>query len=137
MCPCTDASLAELRVLLSGAAGQVTTVVAFGVPTDRRDQWADSRAWRTARGLAGAEPFIDDDQLEAHRFGARTSGQVLLYGREGDLLFSGGITLARGHEGENEGLTRLTAALESGLASKSSPVFGCPLETERARGQAQ
>ncbi len=35
--------------------------------------------------------------------GSSTSGQVLLYDPSGRLAFSGGITAARGHVGDNAG----------------------------------
>jgi hypothetical protein len=57
-----------------------------------------------------------------------TSGQAFLYDAWGHLLFSGGITAARGHIGDNMG-RRSVASLVSGKPSAltSTPVFGCPL----------
>ena len=52
----------------------------------------------------------DDDGAEARRFGAETSGQTLLYDARGALAFSGGITGARGHAGDNAGRASLRRA---------------------------
>jgi hypothetical protein len=57
-----------------------------------------------------------------------TSGQTVLYDNEGALLFSGGITGARGHAGDNAGRTSLVELLNRGAAGRSrTSVFGCPL----------
>ena len=69
----------------------------------------------------------DADGVEAARFGAKTSGQALLYAADGRLLFHGGLTPSRGHEGDNEGLRRVTAILDGKAARDESPVFGCSL----------
>jgi len=70
----------------------------------------------------------DDDGVEAARFGAATSGQVILYDRDGRLLFSGGITASRGHAGDNDGRDAIVSLLGGGRGTRhSSPVFGCSL----------
>jgi hypothetical protein len=48
----------------------------------------------------------------------------------GVLRYSGGITGARGHAGDNAGLRALTTALERPSPGVAGPVFGCPLEAE-------
>ena len=61
-----------------------------------------------------------------------TSGQVLLYQPSGRLAFSGGITPARGHSGDNPGsdavlsLVRREARQADGVPV-TCRVFGCPL----------
>ncbi len=69
---------------------------------------------------------------EARRFGVATSGHVLLYDPGGRLLFSGGITSARGHRGDNRGRDAvLDRMLGRAAGTAESPVFGCPLATPR------
>ena len=71
---------------------------------------------------------VDNDGIEARRFGSSASGQVLLYNPQGKLLFSGGITASRGHSGDNDGRTAIVALLTQGQAAKDeTPVFGCQL----------
>ncbi len=53
----------------------------------------------------------DADGREARHFGAATSGQTLLYDERGTLVFSGGITGARAHAGDNVGRQSLVALL--------------------------
>ncbi len=45
----------------------------------------------------------DVDGVWLKTFNVKTSGHVLLYHPNGNLLFSGGITASRGHEGDNSG----------------------------------
>jgi hypothetical protein len=71
---------------------------------------------------------IDEAGREAARFGATTSGHVLLYDRGGRLRFSGGITASRGHVGDNAGRAALLGLLIHGETERErTPVFGCPL----------
>jgi hypothetical protein len=73
----------------------------------------------------------DERGAQAHVFGALVSGQTMLYRATGSLWFSGGITAARGHEGDNPGRTALTSML-SGERTDTirTPVFGCYLHAE-------
>jgi hypothetical protein len=74
----------------------------------------------------------DRNGVEARRFGAGTSGHVVIYGGDGRLLFSGGITGARGHVGDNVGLERAIASLRADSPTCArSPVFGCLLGEPR------
>jgi hypothetical protein len=70
----------------------------------------------------------DPGGCEAARFGAQTSGDVLLYGADARLLFRGGITPGRGHVGDNPGWDAIIRLISGGSTSLSeAPVFGCPL----------
>ncbi|HLB76837.1 MAG TPA: hypothetical protein VJO72_07370, partial [Candidatus Dormibacteraeota bacterium] len=49
----------------------------------------------------------------------------------GRLLFQGGITATRGHEGDSFGQERIASLLTTGAADRAdAPVFGCALEQE-------
>jgi hypothetical protein len=66
--------------------------------------------------------------VEARRFHAATSGETFLFDASGKLLFQGGVTASRGHEGENIGRSTLTALVLTGQAERDrSVVFGCAL----------
>jgi len=72
---------------------------------------------------------FDGGGAEAKRFGAETSGAVVLYDRAGRLVFHGGITAARGHEGDSFGQQRIAALLTGARADRTdAPVFGCALD---------
>jgi hypothetical protein len=130
-CSCTDATMAELAQLSTrrkaGAAAPAITVLFF---RPRNSGWAPNSLWNEAQNLEGAHVAWDDDGREAKRFGARTSGYTLLYSAEGNLLFGGGVTASRGHQGDNYGLDELAASLNSGQPTHAtSRVFGCALGT--------
>jgi hypothetical protein len=131
-CPCTRASLTELTVLMSRFHGRLDATVLFLRPAETGDDWQDTELWRRARAIPGVTALVDEQGAEAARFGGRVSGQVLLYDGGGRLAFHGGLTGARGHEGDNEGLRRVTALLEGRSARAESPVFGCSLHDPEA-----
>ncbi len=73
--------------------------------------------------------FITSDREEAHRFGAKTSGDVVVYDIVGKRRFSGGITGSRGHVGPNVGHEMVEMLVHGRTtASYELPVFGCALE---------
>lgn len=136
-CPCTRASLAELRGLLPKFKDRVTCDVVFLRPEGVEDSWTHSDTWAAAVSIPGTQTLEDTGGREAALFGATTSGHVVLYAAGGRLLFSGGITPGRGHTGDNPQRDRLVALLESATSSASfSPkavaaigaVYGCALQ---------
>ncbi len=120
-CGCSRATLAELQRLLPRVQHEFRTLIVF------------SGVGETLRPLAGemrdARLHDDPEAIEARRFGATTSGHLFVYGPRGRLLFHGGITAARGHEGPNAGVEHVVAALAGDAARglTSTQVFGCPL----------
>lgn len=126
-CPCTKASLAELNLVLNKQGDQVATSIVFAEPVDDRS-WRVGSAWDQARALPRVEVVDDLAEIEATRFGAKVSGYVLLYSPAGKLLYQGGITGSRGHQGANLGRTRLETIIRGETADRSSaPTFGCEL----------
>lgn len=127
-CPCTRATMGELEVLLARRTGKVDACVVFVRPPGSPEGWERTDLWERAAGIPGVAVRADVDGVEAARFGARTSGQVLVYDAEGELRFAGGITGSRGHSGDNAGRTAAEAAVVGPReAPTSSLVFGCSL----------
>jgi hypothetical protein len=129
-CPCSRASVAELERILALAPTPVCVHVLAYEPASAApdDQWRDTDLVRRVRRIPGVFIWADVDATEARRFGARTSGDVLLYGPDGTLLFHGGLTSARGHEGESAAHEALGPLLRGEKCERSeTPVFGCPL----------
>jgi hypothetical protein len=115
-CPCTRASLSELARLLARFPDRLTAYVLSKGPL-------------TGPPIVGVLMLPDEDGVEAARLRVRTSGQTLLYDGRGRLVFSGGLTTARGHEGDSPGSAAIAAFLKRGEAGRpTSPVFGCSLE---------
>jgi glyoxylase-like metal-dependent hydrolase (beta-lactamase superfamily II) len=133
-CPCTRASLAELERIIARCRGAVTAHVLFLKPGRSPQDWEKTGLWRTAAAIPDVRPVADVDGAEAVHFGARTSGHVLLYDPSGRLLFSGGITGSRGHQGDNPGRVAVIALIAGGRADPArTVVFGCPLFEPRPR----
>lgn len=131
-CVCTDASLHELARLLRAHRNRVNAHVLFTQLAARDASWSSTDSIRAARRIAGLHVQLDALGREAALFGSATSGQVLLYDRGSALRFQGGITRARGHRGDSEGLLRLTHLLQGlPVVRADSPVFGCELTEPR------
>jgi hypothetical protein len=133
-CACSNATLHELAVIMTRLRGRTSAFVLFYAPGSKDPSWAHNDVWSQARAIPGVEVQDDREGIEARRFGAATSGQTLVYGAGGELLFNGGITAARGHAGDNVGLDAVVSVLESGAASRrTTPVFGCSLLDEESQ----
>ena len=127
-CPCSRASLDELSLLLAKVPGRVKAHVVFVRPLGVPEKWEIAELWARAANIPGVKLSVDNDGVEARRFGSSTSGQVMLYNPAGQLLFSGGITISRGQVGENDGRSAIVALLTQGQATTDeTPVFGCEL----------
>jgi hypothetical protein len=131
-CPCSRASLDELAYIVDQSHDRVSVhAVLLGTPF--LDRWGRSEIERDLASLRDVHVSPDRGGVEARRFGVATSGHALLYDSGGQLLFSGGITAARGHAGDNYGRAAvLDLILNKGGGRAGSPVFGCPLTTPRS-----
>lgn len=128
-CPCTRATLAELARLLARPGGELTVEVVFVLPADAPSDWADAPLARQAAAIPGVTVRRDAGGREAAGAGARTSGHAVLYDPGGRVRFAGGLTRARGHEGDAPGPAAVRAALAGrDVTPADCPVFGCPLE---------
>ena len=127
-CPCTRASIGELAILMNRLKGRVRATVLFVKPAAGAADWEASGLMASAARIPGVSVLVDEGGREAARLGARTSGQVLLYGRSGELEFAGGITPGRAHMGDNVGIDRIVSLVTRGEADRRlSSVFGCAL----------
>ncbi|MBX9788911.1 MAG: hypothetical protein K2Y37_08335 [Pirellulales bacterium] len=128
-CPCTRASLAELSKVVARQPEVAVRIVFYRPTAPDSESWEQTDQVRAAAGIPGALVHWDIDGVEAQRFGAQTSGQALLFGPGGNLLFHGGLTPARGHVGDNLGSQSLTALLDGATSVPDcAPVFGCGLQ---------
>ncbi|PYQ17427.1 MAG: hypothetical protein DMF80_00745 [Acidobacteria bacterium] len=102
--------------------------VLFLRPHDVSPDWDGTDLWASAAAIPGTTVLRDDEGVEAERFHALTSGLTLVYDPRGRLLFQGGLTSSRGHEGDSFGRRRIISLLTTGTADRTdSPVFGCAL----------
>jgi hypothetical protein len=137
-CPCTRASLKELGRVMERCQGAVVAHILFYQPGSGRDPWRSTELQRLATAIPGVRVYDDPGGAEAGRFGAETSGTVLLYDRSGRRCYAGGITSARGQSGDNPGLDAVIAQLSGQeTAPAAFPVFGCPIRSAPKIGSAQ
>jgi hypothetical protein len=135
-CPCTRASLDELISVMTRTRGLASVYVVFSTPADASETWTHSASWNYAASIPDVRIVLDKDAREARRFGVLASGHVLLYGSGGELLFTGGITPARGRVGDNAGRDAITTLLAGQRAPRSrTSIFGCLLPTTAYAGQ--
>ena len=127
-CPCSRATVGELAVLMARTGGAKTAHVLFHRPEGVAADWHQTALWSDASAIPGVTVAIDAGGTESRRFGIATSGHTLLYDGDGRLQFSGGITAARGHSGDNAGRSALTALLQHRPPDRQvTSVFGCSL----------
>jgi CBS domain-containing protein len=131
LCTCSHASVSELARLMAGVPAPPTVYAVFidfsGRP-ESESRVTRTPLWERAAAIPGVVPVVDRNGAIAKSFSAETSGDVIAYSATGRLLFQGGLTPARGHEGDSFGRQRLLAVLRGDDPdAETSPVFGCPL----------
>lgn len=120
---------------MAESQGKLSAYVLFMKPSGSGAYWDQTDLYRTATQIPGVTVVSDADGIEAHRFGAETSGHTLLFGADGRLLFSGGITASRGHVGGNAGESAVLAAInDASLKPARTMVFGCSLIRQPTKG---
>lgn len=127
-CACTRATLSELAGLMARYGDRLDAWVLFAAPEGTAEEFSRTDLWSSAARIPGVHVLRDERATEAERFGVATSGTVALYDARGKLLFHGGITPARGHEGDSFGRERIVSLLTTGKSDRAdAPVFGCAL----------
>jgi len=127
-CPCTRASMTELARLSDELNGRAKIHVVLVRPDGVEPGFEDGAVATRAAQIPGVDVVVDDGGKEADRFGAIVSGSTVVYGRDGKLLFRGGLTIARGHEGRGPAHDRILSLLSNKPADRAdAPTFGCDL----------
>jgi hypothetical protein len=125
-CTCSSASLSELSRLLSKEEKLKAQVVFM--KTKKLDSlFVENDLVKKAQLLPRTKLYFDQDGVEAKKFGALTSGHTFLFHHEKGLLFNGGLTAARGHEGKSQGQESIEQILQNKPYRKVASVFGCDI----------
>lgn len=134
-CPCSRATMAELSRLMARHSGKLSAYVLMTKPSCAPADWELGAIMDAAKRIPSVRVMTDQDGEWSQRFGASTSGQTFAFDSDGRLLFSGGITASRGHEGDNAGSDAIGAILAAGKNDRpatpppsTTPVFGCALK---------
>lgn len=131
-CPCSEASLAEVRHLLDRPVAPCDVLLLQYEPERDAEGWAPARPHRL---LDGAEMRVVPDRggRIAATLGALTSGHVVFVDAGGVVRYAGGLTPSRGHRGRTVGHDAILAALAGREpVSAQAPVYGCALAPECA-----
>jgi hypothetical protein len=127
-CPCTRATLEQLDRIAARVGDLVKIQVHVYSAPSAGDAWTHSAIWERAARIPGVEVRADVEGHKARSLGVSTSGEALLFGPDGWLVYHGGITSARGHVGDNVGTGTIVAAVRGQpVTTTSAPVFGCSL----------
>jgi len=127
-CPCSGSTIEELDRIVTKCGAKLSVEVFFVMPENQAAEWKEASLLRRAEAIRGAEVHIDIDGKSAKAFGAATSGETVLYDANGKLVFQGGITPSRAHEGDNPGRDTIQQYLMTGVAPRRQlPVYGCEL----------
>lgn len=126
-CSCSRASVQELQAVIEKSPSVQPYVLVYR-PGDFEKGWEQGAVLDAASRLRRAKVIIDENGREAKRFGGFTSGQTLLYDRQGRLRYAGGITSLRGHSGVNRGRMDVIKIASSGIGTGEHPVFGCAID---------
>jgi hypothetical protein len=128
-CSCSKASVSELSRLMSKASDLTVQVVVM--KSAKLEKLFDKNPLIEAvKKIPRTKIIYDQDGIEANLFHAETSGLTNLYNKKAELVFTGGLTMARGHEGGSEGKDAILSYLQGQQAKKSSLVFGCNIFNE-------
>lgn len=126
-CPCTRASADSLSWIMEKAGGNVAAHVVLFKSPEFKTGWIDTNLYDTFKKIPGVTVHEDVGGKEIRTFRADISGETVLYGVDGKLLYGGGITAARGHAGDNEGRNAVVSLVKGNRANSHFPVFGCSL----------
>ncbi|MEK2689138.1 hypothetical protein AAAA73_08620 [Bdellovibrio sp. GT3] len=127
-CTCTQATLNELSRLKEKVGTQMAVKVFISY--DPQDSFDGQQIEKQARAIANIDVKTDLNRSVARSMGALTSGQTVLYAPEGNLLFQGGITISRGHEGSSPGALQIERIVTGPFIKTQfarTPTFGCHL----------
>ena len=127
-CPCTLATARCLERLSAKFLERPPIHANAYCPENESEAWIESKLTQTLKTIQGVQVCVDRNGDHCRRIGAIVSGHILVYDVKGKLIFSGGITPNRGHEGDCRAAMSFLQCV-NGVANKRShwPVFGCPI----------
>ena len=128
-CPCSQATLEKLQELKEKVQDKLDVQVVMYYPKEKGPAFIEDSLAKGTRKL-GYAVIPDEEGTEAKRFGAQTSGHAFMFSSDKKLLFSGGLTSARGHAGPSAASENILAILSASDPSlRSAETFGCCIDT--------
>jgi len=130
-CPCSRATMYELKELISRCKEKINANVVFFKSDKFNDAWVKTDLWKEANSIPTLMVYIDKEEKEIKLFHVKTSGHTLLYDKDDNLFFSGGITISRGHIGSNSGLKSIISFVKNNNDAEmkiiKGPIYGCAI----------
>ena len=127
-CACSLATLNELARIQAACKDRLAIQVVIYFPDGAAADWLQSPNVKLAQQIPDAQWTLDPNGVSARAFGVKTSGHSILLSPSGDLVFSGGITPSRAHEGDNLGRQAIERYVCLGEKTVDhSNVYGCPI----------
>ena len=131
-CPCTRATVNNLDLIQQTIKRSVRLFAFAYHPKSKDSSWINTPVTRQLAKI-GFETTPDPGATVCQRFGVFTSGHVLAYNKSGKLVFNGGVTTSRGHEGTGVPMSELISSINQPTKQTAVwPVFGCPIVKSEA-----
>ena len=128
-CPCTVAAIRNLQRMQTRISKPHIVCALAYLPKGNSKDWISSTNSNEIQNLSNVQTIVDCNGQISSELGIKTSGHVLIYSPDGELLFSGGITPGRGHEGDCPASESVISAINDRSSERIRwPVFGCPFE---------
>ncbi|MCC9601701.1 hypothetical protein LOC67_14170 [Stieleria sp. JC731] len=127
-CPCTVAAARNLQ-RISPLLDPHPDILAFAYqPDNAPSNWLKKRSTETLNRITSTKVIIDTNGKIAGSLGVKTSGHCIVYSKARGVIFSGGLTPLRGHEGTGPSLTQFTHCInDQDEPFTEWPVFGCSI----------
>jgi hypothetical protein len=131
-CPCTSASITELKNIINDIKPVTVNLIGIALADSTDSSWKESTNYREFSKIKGSRIIDDYGGSISVRLGAETSGVLGHYNSNGQLLFWGGVTASRGHEGRAKAYEIITSYFKNRSADEyidfsTGEVFGCGL----------
>ncbi|QEG20794.1 hypothetical protein [Mariniblastus fucicola] len=127
-CPCTFATVRCLERLRTEFRCKPNLIAYAYRPESAPDSWIESSSTAILRKFEGTVIDPDAEASVSRQFGARVSGHVFVYDGNDKLVFSGGITPGRGHEGYCEASLQFVRSVNGATTESTQwPIFGCEI----------
>lgn len=126
-CPCTRATIREIDRAMTTLRDALHVQVVVYLPDGKPEAWADGDIVSALNRIPNTTIVFDRGGQITRDFGAAASGHVALISPGNTVVFSGGVTASRGHEGASVGTRAIRSWVRSGDGAASAPVFGCAI----------
>lgn len=127
-CPCTKATMRNLSTILESTRIPIKAEIVAAMPEGYKGPRANLAI---ARSIVKSDLVVMSESSASERFGARTSGHLFVFDPDRNLVYSGGLTPARGAEDASSSLKWFQALVTQYPVASSGPTFGCPLAARR------